>query len=253
MMHERPVASARATAVTVVLTLMCAIGSAARAGAQAQPVPVTSAKPGWQWSFDSAQTVVNAVRAGRDLSPATWPGGAKAAVLLSFDVDNETVTIRYGETSVGALSMGQYGARVGLERVVKLLDGRKIPASFFIPSVSLSLHPEMGPLIAKSGRNEIAVHGWVHEMNVTLPDSAEELQFELRTKGGSRILWGRSPEARHPGEIDLTRKLQRLRELHSRFGNPDNQQDQWQIDIRPWQGVRRDILSSAPVKDSAKN
>ena len=89
--------------------------------------------------------------------------------------------------------------------------------------------------------------------NVTLPDSAEELQFELRTKGGSRILWGRSPEARHPGEIDLTRKLQRLRELHSRFGNPDNQQDQWQIDIRSWQGVRRDILSSAPAKDSIKN
>ena len=56
---------------------------------------------------------------------------------------------------------------------MKLLDARKIPASFFIPSVSLALHPEMGPLIAKGGRNEIAVHGWVHEMNATLPDSAE--------------------------------------------------------------------------------
>src|SRR5438552_2325690 len=31
--------------------------------AQAQPVPVTNAKPGWQWTFDSAMTVVNAVRA----------------------------------------------------------------------------------------------------------------------------------------------------------------------------------------------
>jgi peptidoglycan/xylan/chitin deacetylase (PgdA/CDA1 family) len=141
--------------------------------AQAQPVPVTSAIPGWKWTMDSITKTIDAVRAGRNLNPKSWPGGKKVAVLLSFDVDNETVTIRYGETSVGALSMGQYGARVGLERIVKLLDARKIPASFFIPSVSLALHPEMGSLIAKGGRNEIAVHGWVHEMNATLPDSAE--------------------------------------------------------------------------------
>ena len=33
--------------------------------AQAQPVPQTSAKPGWKWTMDSVRTVVNAVRAGR--------------------------------------------------------------------------------------------------------------------------------------------------------------------------------------------
>src|SRR3954465_14864460 len=37
--------------------------------AQAQPVPQTTAKPGWQWTYDSAMTVVNAVRAGRSLKP----------------------------------------------------------------------------------------------------------------------------------------------------------------------------------------
>jgi hypothetical protein len=31
------------------------------------------------------------VRAGRDLNPESWPGGARVAVLFSFDVDNETV------------------------------------------------------------------------------------------------------------------------------------------------------------------
>jgi len=64
--------------------------------AQAQPVPQTNAKPGWQWTMDSVMTVVNSVRAGRSLQPASWPGGARVAVLLSFDVDNETISIRFG-------------------------------------------------------------------------------------------------------------------------------------------------------------
>ena len=32
---------------------------------QAQPVSQTTAKPGWQWTMDSVNTVINAVRAGR--------------------------------------------------------------------------------------------------------------------------------------------------------------------------------------------
>jgi peptidoglycan/xylan/chitin deacetylase (PgdA/CDA1 family) len=155
---------------------LCALCCAAIPGllpAQAQPVPPTTAKPGWMWTFDSARTVVNAVRAGRSLQPAKWPSGARAAVMLSFDVDNETLALRYGEPTVGTLSQAEYGARVGLERIITLLDQHKIPATFFIPSVSLAITPSMADLIKKSGRNEIGVHGWIHEMNVTLPDSVE--------------------------------------------------------------------------------
>jgi peptidoglycan/xylan/chitin deacetylase (PgdA/CDA1 family) len=141
--------------------------------AQAQPVPQTSAKPGWMWTMDSVRTIVGAVRAGRSLLPKTWPGGARVAVLLSFDVDNETVAVRFGEPTVGALSQGQYGARSGLGRIVRLLDANRIPASFFIPSVSLALTPEMADTIKRSGMHEFGVHGWIHEMNATLPDSVE--------------------------------------------------------------------------------
>jgi peptidoglycan/xylan/chitin deacetylase (PgdA/CDA1 family) len=141
--------------------------------AQAQPVPQPTAKPGWQWTIDSVNTVVNAVRAGRSLQPASWPGGARVAVLLSFDADNETISLRFGEPTVGHLSQMQYGARVGLERIVRLLDAHRIPATFFIPSVSLAITPTMADVIKKSGRHEFGVHGWIHEMNMTLPDSAE--------------------------------------------------------------------------------
>ncbi len=133
----------------------------------------TGVKPGWQWSMDSVRTVVNAVRAGRSLNPTSWPGGARVAVLLSFDVDNETIPLRFGEPTVGTLASAQYGARRGLGRIVKLLDANRIPASFFIPSVSLALTPGMADTIKRSGRHEFAVHGWIHELNATLPDSAE--------------------------------------------------------------------------------
>lgn len=139
---------------------------------QAQPAP-TPVTPGWKWTMDSVRTVVNAVRAGRSLQPASWPGGARVAVLLSFDVDNETIPIRFGEPTVGTLASAQYGARRGLGRLVRLLDANRIPASFFIPSVSLALTPSMADTIKRSGRHEFAVHGWIHELNTTLPDSAE--------------------------------------------------------------------------------
>ena len=79
-------------------------------------------RPAWEWSEDSIRKVVGAVRAGRDLQPKQWPGGARVAVLLSFDVDNESVSLRFGEPTIGALSQGEYGARVALPRVVSLLD-----------------------------------------------------------------------------------------------------------------------------------
>ena len=106
----------------------------------------------WNWSDEFVRSQVNQVRAGRNLNPDTWPGGARVAVLLSFDVDNETVLgLRTGEISIGPLSQGQYGARVALPRIVKLMDAENIPATFFFPAWSLKLAPEQADVINNSG------------------------------------------------------------------------------------------------------
>lgn len=130
--------------------------------------------PSWEWTDEQIEAAVNKVRAGRDLNPASWPGGARVAVLLSFDVDNETIWLRNNDTNVGGLSQGEYGSRVALGRILKLLDENKIPASFFGPAVSFSLAPQMIEMIQAPGRHEIGVHGWIHERNATLPREDEE-------------------------------------------------------------------------------
>jgi len=120
--------SARRAAVAALPALAIAFCGLPAALAQSVPDP---AQP-WNWSEEFVRSQVNQVRAGRNLNPDSWPGGARVAVLLSFDVDNETVQgLRTGEISIGPLSQGQYGARVALPRIVKLMDAEKVPATLF--------------------------------------------------------------------------------------------------------------------------
>lgn len=142
-------------------------------------IPVSAAaqvrdQPGTRWTEQQIKDAVAPVRAGRKLTPKTWQDGARVAVCLSFDVDNESYLLAAGETSPTTLSAGDFGAQEGLPRVLKLLDKYQVPASFFIPAVSAILHPEMIPAIMASGRHEIGVHGWTHEYPPALPSAEEE-------------------------------------------------------------------------------
>jgi len=123
----------------------------------------------WTWTKERFQNAARQVTAGKDLTPASWPQNGKVAVLLSFDVDNETIAWWDGEPTAMDLSRGEYGARVGLKRVVNLLEKYNVPASFFIPALSLDLHPEMADEIKRLPRHEFAVHGWIHERNYRVP------------------------------------------------------------------------------------
>ena len=179
------------------------------ASAQVRP----GVTPGWEWSDDSVFKVTNAVRAGRSLQPRSWPGGARVAVLFSFDVDNETVALRFGEPTVGALSQGEYGARVGLPRIVRLFDRYRIPVSYFIPAMSAKIHPEEVDLIRKSARNEIAIHGYIHELNSQLPYDTEKALLERAMEYWTRTLGARPVGYRAPSWNFSPNTLRILREM----------------------------------------
>ncbi|MEP7344277.1 MAG: polysaccharide deacetylase, partial [Gemmatimonadaceae bacterium] len=103
-----------------------------------------------------------------------WPNGARVAVGLSFDDDNESYLLAAGNTSPTTLSTADFGAQEGLDRILALLDKYQISSTFFIPAVSAVLHPEMIPKIMKPGRHEIGVHGWIHEFPPATGSAAEE-------------------------------------------------------------------------------
>ena len=147
------------------LLLLALIGLAF--GQQPQP------QPGTKLSADQLKAQIH-VTAGRRLRPKSWPGGARVAVALSFDVDNMSTSLARGELAPVPITRGEYGAVDGLPRVLRLLDKHQIPASFFIPAVSDLLHPQRVRDILAGGRHEIAVHGWVHENLPALNNEAEE-------------------------------------------------------------------------------
>jgi peptidoglycan/xylan/chitin deacetylase (PgdA/CDA1 family) len=162
----------------------------ATAAALAQEVP--AAEP-WNWSEAFVRSAVNQVRAGRDLDPPSWPGGARVAVLLSFDVDNETVQgLRTGTVSIGPLSQGEYGHRVALPRVLDLLEKENVPATFFFPAWSLKLAPEQADLIQAPGMHEIGVHGWIHELNTSL-DAETEARLVRQATDAIEAITGERP------------------------------------------------------------
>jgi peptidoglycan-N-acetylglucosamine deacetylase len=150
----------------------------AAAGAQTPQQPDAARPLDHNATDQQIRDTVNRVRAGRKLTPASWPGGARVAVAISFDIDNELLA-RANPLPV-PLSQGEYGATTALPRILAMLDRQQTPASFYIPAVSAMLHPEMIPAIVKKGRHEIGVHGWIHESLPSIGDAVVEERLMTR-------------------------------------------------------------------------
>ena len=131
----------------------------------------------WQWPEPHWRALVNQVRAGRTLRPKSWKNGARCAVAFSFDSDHETSELRDGGKSIGRMAWGEYGARVGVPRILALLKKYGVPATFYVPAVVALLHPDEQRRIVAEG-HEIGIHGWIHELNSVLTYEVErELMF----------------------------------------------------------------------------
>jgi peptidoglycan/xylan/chitin deacetylase (PgdA/CDA1 family) len=145
----------------------------------------------WRWPEEKWRKIVGKVRAGRSLRPKAWPGGARTAVALSFDSDHETQTLRWGHDSPGRLSAGEYGARVGVPRIRKLLAQYDIKATFFVPGVIALLYPDEQRANVAEG-HEVAIHSWIHELNSTLPPK-DERELQMRAADTLEKVTGERP------------------------------------------------------------
>lgn len=105
-----------------------------------------------------------------------WPDGQRCAAMLCFDVDGETTVLEHGPDLARRrtlMSQCEYGPRVGVPRLLGLLDHLEVPATFFIPGYIAEQHPRMVEAIAARG-HEIGVHGYLHEKLAGLTEEEEE-------------------------------------------------------------------------------
>lgn len=84
-------------------------------------------------------------------------------VCLSFDFDAVSLWVSsFRQTTATPVSRGEYGAKVGLGRVLRLLRDKGVKATFFVPAHTAASFPEATRGILAEG-HEIGVHGYCHE------------------------------------------------------------------------------------------
>lgn len=94
-----------------------------------------------------------------------WPEGFRAAASFTFDVDAESCVLAHDPAASDRMSLmthQAYGPRVGVPRLLRLLERRGVTATFFVPGFTADTYPDMVRSIADAG-HEIAHHGYLHE------------------------------------------------------------------------------------------
>ena len=105
-----------------------------------------------------------------------WPDSQRCAAMLCFDVDGETTALSEDPKLASRrtlMSQCEYGPRIGVPRLLGLLDHLAVPATFFIPGYIAEHHPRMVEAIVSRG-HEVGLHGYLHEKLAYLTESEEE-------------------------------------------------------------------------------
>ena len=125
--------------------------------------------------------------------PLQLPEGTRLAVSISADFDAHCVWMgTFGLSSPGYLARGEFGAEVGVPRLLALFARHDLRTTWCIPSHSLQTFPRQSRAIADAG-HEVAAHGCYHEPIPKLEPDEERRLMLLQLAEHERLL-GRRPE-----------------------------------------------------------
>ena len=78
--------------------------------------------------------------------PVTWPGGARCAIMMTFDLDGESPWIQRDPALAERplhMSMGSYGPKTGMPRILDVLDRYGIKTCIFTPGWIVERYPSL--------------------------------------------------------------------------------------------------------------
>jgi peptidoglycan/xylan/chitin deacetylase (PgdA/CDA1 family) len=101
-------------------------------------------------------------------------------VMLTFDIDAESLWIARDPKMANypiALSQGRYGTKLGVDRILNLLARYDIPATFFVPGMTIERNEALMQEVLRRG-HEISHHSYSHRWleNLSVEEEREEMQ-----------------------------------------------------------------------------
>ncbi|MDC8785217.1 allantoinase PuuE [Roseateles koreensis] len=206
---------------------------------------------------------------GRNPPHAAWPQQARVAVqfVLNFEEGGENSVLHgdagseqflsemfnppaFAERHLSMESIYEYGSRVGVWRLLREFERRKLPLTVFGVGMALARNPEVTAAFAELGY-EIACHGWrwisyQHVDEATERDHlAQCVQTIEALTGGSTKISGKSGRDHALGWY-TGRDSPNTRRLVADHGGFEYDSDYYGDDLPFWLKVRKTDGSCAP-------
>jgi peptidoglycan/xylan/chitin deacetylase (PgdA/CDA1 family) len=134
-----------------------------------------------------------------------------STVCLTFDFDAMSVWFGYDHVTPAMLARGEFGARVGVPRLLAFLSERELPATFFVPGHTVESFPHETDAILAAG-HEIGHHSWAHVDPSTQSPDEERADMERALASLERI--GVRPSGYRSPSADMSPLTLTLLEEH---------------------------------------
>jgi peptidoglycan/xylan/chitin deacetylase (PgdA/CDA1 family) len=123
--------------------------------------------------------------------PLKLPEAKRLAVALCADFDAMSLWMADKNTSPSYLSRGEFGAEVGIYRVLDLFQRYSIKGTFCTPTHTMLTYPKQVEAILNAG-HEVGAHGVYHEKVLTLGPERERELMEYQLEQHQKVI-GRRP------------------------------------------------------------
>ena len=126
----------------------------------------------------------------------------------------------------------------------------RITGPFAAPGPAGTAWPDEAVLGAAKVCDELAAVWDESELAAVrpLPDAAGgDVRYELATRGGSRVVWGRAPGSGHPGELTAAQKRSRLTREVRRLLADTAPAGPRRVDLTAWDGIYHEPLRGVRV------